>query len=138
VDILDERTLAREAAAAYDAQAAGVEPCVDLSGLADQIEVLRRIDFTRVHPDSLGDLVGGLSRLGDQLAAVRTRALAAFDARRAYRTEGKRSSADWIAETLHVDKRTARRDTRLAQTLPACRTPRPRTSPARSRPTTLR
>jgi len=88
-----------------------VDPTVELAGVLDR---LREAD-----PAVLADreTVVALQRCAERLAAVTTRAVAAFDAGRAWEADGARTASAWLAVRCRLPVERARRRVRLGRAL---------------------
>ena len=88
-----------------------MDPTVELAGVLDR---LREAD-----PAVLADreTVVALQRCAERLAAVTTRAVAAFDAGRAWEADGARTASAWLAVRCRLPVERARRRVRLGRAL---------------------
>jgi hypothetical protein len=88
-----------------------VDPTVELAGVLDRLGA--------VDPAVLGDAetVVALHRELERLRAVTTRAVAAFDAGRAWEAEGARTASAWLAAGCRMPVESARRRVRLGRAL---------------------
>ena len=88
-----------------------MDPTVELAGVVDRL--------CAVDPAVLGDgeTVVALQRCAERLAAVTTRAVAAFDAGRTWEADGARTASAWLAVRCRLPVETARRRVRLGRAL---------------------
>jgi hypothetical protein len=88
-----------------------LEPISELAGVLDAL--------SHLDPTVLGDgeTVVALHRELERLAAVTTRAVAAFDAGRAWEADGARTATAWLATRCRLPVETARRRVRLGRAL---------------------
>ncbi len=80
-------------------------------------EVLADLDPATLSDDELGDALVDWHHLEPRLAASKARLTAAFEARRAYRAEGSKSAAAWLARKTNGSLAAMRAQTRLARRL---------------------
>ena len=88
-----------------------MDPTAELAGVLDTL--------SRLDPSVLGDAetVVALHRELERLSAVTTRAVAAFDAGRAWEADGARTASAWLAVRCRMPVETARRRVRLGRSL---------------------
>jgi hypothetical protein len=85
--------------------------------LREAADVLARLDPATLSDEELGEALVAWHRLDNRLAATRCRLTAAFEARRAYASDGSKSAAAWLARKTHGSPAAMRAQTRLARRL---------------------
>jgi hypothetical protein len=85
--------------------------------LRQAADALAKLDPETLSDDELGNALVDWQRLEARLAASKARLTAAFDARRAYRADGSKTAAAWLARKTNGSPAAMRAQTRLARRL---------------------
>jgi hypothetical protein len=85
--------------------------------LEQAADVLAEVDPASLSDDELGQTLVDWQRIDSRLVAAKARLTAAFDLRGAYRADGAKSAAAWLARNTNGSPAAARAQTRLARRL---------------------